>query len=92
MPVGVAKRERWLEGRECVHGFFYPRGETKNQPQLGTLALPDPPYPTKRQQEGGGSAHAATPVASESADERVLERTSAGEDIGNQKDIIRHDS
>ena len=50
------------------------------------------PYPTKRQQEGGGSAHAATPVASESADERVLERTSAGEDIGNQKDIIRHDS
>ena len=72
--------------------FFIREEKQKLQPQLRTLALPDPPYPTKRQQEGGGSAHAATPVASESADERVLERTSAGEDIGNQKDIIRHDS
>ena len=87
-----------------MHGFFYPRGETKTtastvsccccrvEAVVFVSALPDPPYPTKRQQEGGGSAHAATPVASESADERVLERTSAGEDIGNQKDIIRHDS
>ena len=42
--------------------------------------------------EGGGSAHAATAVASDSADEGVLERTSAGENRGNAKDMFRHDS